>query len=298
MSALLLLAGCLLLGALANRIWTVPQRLVHLLNAWVLRIALPALILVLLPRMSFSRELWFLVAAMWLVFAGGWAVAAFAGARLGWPRARIGALALLAGLGNTAFTGYPFIEALRGPGALPLAVVADQFGTFIALATAGVIVASWYGGERATPAALLARIAGFPPFIACFVGIAAGHFGGWPAGLERVLHLLGATLSPLALLSVGLQLRLRVGVAEWRAIGIGLGWKLVAAPALVGVLGLAAGARGLILAVGVLQAAMGPMVSAAILADEYRLDATVANAMLAVGVVLSLATVPLIDALL
>ncbi len=43
---------------------------------------------------------------------------------------------------------------------------------------------------------------------------------------------------------------------------------------------------------------MGPMVSAAILAGEHRLDTTVANAMLAIGVLVSLASVPLIDALL
>ncbi|MGE0580557.1 MAG: AEC family transporter [Steroidobacteraceae bacterium] len=298
MPALLPLAGCFLFGVVVNLTWAVPQRLIHLLNAWILRIALPALILELLPRLAFTRELWFLVAAMWVVFAGGWLVAALAGARLGWSRARIGAIALVAGLGNTAFTGYPLIEALRGAEALPLAVVADQFGCFIALATGGVILASWYGGDRTHPAKLVARIACFPPFLACLAGLAAGQFGGWPTGIQAVLHPVGATLSPLALLSIGLQLRLRVGAEAWQAIGAGLAWKLAAAPALVYVLGLAAGVRDLPLVVGVLQAAMGPMVSAAILADEHGLDATVANAMLAIGVVLSLATVPAIDALL
>jgi predicted permease len=100
------------------------------------------------------------------------------------------------------------------------------------------------------------------------------------------------------LLSIGLQLRLRASADAWRAIGISLAWKLAAAPALVYAFGLAAGVRGLTLVVGVLQAAIGPMVSAAILADEHKLDATVANATLAIGVVLSLVTVPLIDALL
>lgn len=254
--------------------------------------------LALLPRLSFQRELWFLVASMWIVFAGGWGVAAFAGARLGWSRARTGAIALVAGLGNTAFTGYPLIEALRGAQALPLAVIADQFGGFIALATGGVIVASWYGGDRTHPVALIARIVLFPPFIACLVGLAAGSFGGWPDGVDRVLHLIGATLSPLAMLSIGLQLRLKIGAGEWRAVGIGLGWKLAVAPALVYGIGLAVGASGLTLAVSVLQAAMGPMVSAAILAEEHNLDAAAANATLALGVLISLVTVPVIDAFL
>ncbi|MBX3696086.1 MAG: AEC family transporter [Steroidobacteraceae bacterium] len=298
MSGVTWLAACLVLGVVAARLVPQPARLARALAWWILRIALPALVLTLLPRLALDRELWFLVAAMWLVFAGGWAVAAIAGAHYGWTRARIGALALLAGLGNTAFTGYPLIAALRGPEALPFAAVADQLGCFIALSTGGVIVASWYGGERVHAGALVRRILLFPPFLACIAGLLAGQLGGWPGWLDQVLRLVGATLSPLALFTIGLQLHWRVDAAQLQAVGIGLGWKLIAAPALVWLLGIAAGAGGLVLAVGVLQAAMGPMVSAAILAGEHRLDTTVANAMLAIGVLVSLASVPLIDALL
>lgn len=298
MSGVTWLAACLVLGVVAARLVPQPARFARALAWWILRIALPALVLTLLPRLALDRELWFLVAAMWLVFLGGWAVAAIAGAHYGWTRARIGALALLAGLGNTAFTGYPLIAALRGPEALPFAAVADQLGCFIALSTGGVIVASWYGGERVHAGALVRRILLFPPFLACIAGLLAGQLGGWPGWLDQVLRPVGATLSPLALFTIGLQLHWRVDAAQLQAVGIGLGWKLIAAPALVWLLGVAAGAGGLVLAVGVLQAAMGPMVSAAILAGEHRLDTTVANAMLAIGVLVSLASVPLIDALL
>jgi predicted permease len=63
-------------------------------------------------------------------------------------------------------------------------------------------------------------------------------------------------------------------------------------------MGMAAGVDGLVLTVGVLQAAMAPMVSAAILADEYELEPTLANTVLGAGIVLSLFTVPLGDLLL
>jgi len=55
---------------------------------------------------------------------------------------------------------------------------------------------------------------------------------------------------------------------------------------------------GLVLTVGVLQAAMAPMISAAILADEYQLDPPLANTLLGAGIVLSLLTVPLGNVLL
>src|SRR3546814_4214907 len=73
------------------------------------------------------------------------------GRRLQWSRSRIGALTLVAGLGNTSFVGYPLIEALRGQEGLAYAVIADQGGCFIALAVGGVIVASIYSGQKPHP---------------------------------------------------------------------------------------------------------------------------------------------------
>jgi len=121
----------------------------------------------------------------------------------------------------------------------------------------------------------------------------AGVLGGWPAWLDGVFAPIGATLTPLALFSVGLQFRFRPGQGELGAIGLGLGWKLLVAPMLCWGLGIVAGVGGLVLTVGVLQAAMAPMVSAAILADEYDLEPALANSVLGAGIVLSLLTVPL-----
>jgi predicted permease len=81
-------------------------------------------------------------------------------------------------------------------------------------------------------------------------------------------------------------------------VGIGLGWKMLLAPLLILGLGLLTGVGGLVLTVGVLQTAMAPMISAAILADQYDLEPPLANTVLGVGIVLSLLTVPLANALL
>jgi malate permease and related proteins len=59
------------------------------------------------------------------------------------------------------------------------------------------------------------------------------------------------------------------------------------------VLGWLAGVGGLPLSISVLQAAMAPMISAAILADQHNLDPPLANSVLGAGILLSLATVPL-----
>lgn len=293
MSALLLLFVCLALGVLVRRYAQPPAGIVHGLNWWVLNIALPALVLELIPRLKLDTALWFPVAAMWLVFFGAWLLFALVGPRLGWSRGRIGALILVCGLGNTSFMGYPMLQALHGQAGLTLAVVADQLGCFPLLASVGVVVACLYAGRDPDPRRIARRIATFPAFIALVVGIAAGARGGWPVVLDGVFKPLGDTLTPLALFSVGLQFRLRLGEHQLGAAAWGLGWKLLLAPALCWALGAAAGVGGLVLTTGVLQAAMAPMVSAAILADEYELDPELANTVLGAGIVLSLLTVPL-----
>jgi malate permease and related proteins len=297
MSALLLLFICLALGFVVARYFKPPQGLAQYLNWWVLNIALPSLVLDLIPRIHFNPQLWFLVAAQWLVFGGAWLLFSQLGPRLGWSRGRIGALILVTGLGNTSFMGYPLIEALRGKDGLALAVVADQVGCFVALAVGGVAVTAVYAGRKLMLEEVLRRILLFPSFIALVVGVIAGLCGGWPDALHQVLERLGATLTPLALFSVGLQFRLHLGRSQLGALGLGLGWKLLLAPLLCLGLGLATGVSGLVLTVGVVQAAMAPMISAAILADQYGLEPPLANTVLGAGIVLSLVTIPLANAL-
>jgi malate permease and related proteins len=293
MSALMLLFACLVLGIVVRRWADPPAGIVPGINWWVINIALPALVLDLIPHVTFNLQLWFPIAAMLIVFFGGWLLFACVGPHLGWSRQRIGAMTLVCGLGNTSFMGYPMMLALHGPAGLSIAVVADQLGCFPLLASAGVMVASIYAGRHASAAMIARRILTFPAFIALMLGIAVGLAGGWPNAMHSVLAPLGATLTPLALFSVGMQFRFGLEKGQAGALGLGLGWKLVAAPCLCWLVGRSLGVGGLVLTAGVLQAAMAPMISAAILADEYELDPQLANAVLGAGIVLSLLTVPL-----
>lgn len=295
---MLLLFVCLLLGVLVARFAKPPAGIVHGINYWILNIALSALVLQLIPRVSFNAQLWFPIATMWVTFFGAWVVFGMLGPRLGWSRQRTGALILVCGLGNTSFMGYPLMQALHGEAGLTLAVVADQLGCFPLLASAGIVVASIYSGRTPHAGPIVRRIVTFPPFIALVVGVIVGQFGEWPPLIDGVLAPIGATLTPLALFSVGLQFKFHPGNRQLGAASLGLGWKLLLAPLLCWAMGVAAGVEGLVLTVGVLQAAMAPMVSAAILADDYDLEPTLANTVLGAGIVLSLITIPLGNLLL
>lgn len=235
---------------------------------------------------------------MWVVFLGAWAVFASLGRVLHWSRARIGALTLVCGLGNTAFIGYPMIEALRGREGVKLALVADQLGCFLALAIGGTIVAALYSGKSASAKDVTRKVLTFPPLVSLVIGIVAALLGGWPQPVDAIFDRLGATLVPLALFSVGLQFRLQFQRGQGAAVLLALGWKLALAPLVVWLAGLAIGVSDAILAIAVLESAMAPMISAAILAEQNGLEPQLANTGLGIGIVLSLVTVPLADHLL
>lgn len=299
MSSLLMLFACLVLGMLVARFARPPENMVNALNWWVLRIALPALVLELVPKLDISAHLWFPAAAVWTGFLGAWLVFGLLGPRLGWSRGRTGAVILVCGLGNTTFLGYPMIEALVGHDALGYAVVADQLGSFPILITLAVVVANLHAGIKPHAGHIFKRIFTFPAFIALLVGMGIHAVGGWPQIINDALTPLAATLTPVALFAVGLRFKLSLGSRQMLgAACLGWSWKLLVAPALAVGLGLVAGVDGDIFQVGVLQAGMAPMVSATILANEHELDPPLANSMLGIGIIMSLLTVPAIHVLL
>jgi hypothetical protein len=280
-----LLVVCLLGGmALKNHF---PEHAPASFNAWILKVALPAMILWKIPSLQVSSHLWLLALAPWGVFLGAWLV-------FGWrsvDRGSAGALILTAGLGNTAFIGLVLVPALLGQTALPPAVFADQFGSFLALSTVGVWVAATYSGDSPNLKAISYKVFTFPPFLALWVALLLGRY--FPPLLIESCTRLAGTLAPLALFSVGLQLQLTGWQALKRWLGMGLLWKLALAPALTLALGWLFGVEALLLKTAVLQAAMAPMISGGILAVSHRLNPPLANAMVGLGIPLSFITVPL-----
>lgn len=293
MSSLFLLITCLVLGMLAAHWGRAPEGLAKSLNWWVLNIAFPALVLEIIPQLEFDWALWFLAASLWLMFLGAWGFFAWLGRRLDWSRATIGAVVLTAGLSNTSFVGFPLIEALRGKDALPYAAVADQFGSFFVVAVGGSIVAALYSGHRTSGTLIVRKIAFFPPFIATLAAIVINLLGGWPVDVEPILSRIGGTLTPLALFAIGLQLRFRLGAARIPALTLGLAWKLGLAPLIVMALVNALHIDAPISTIAVLQSAMAPMITAAILADQHNLDPPLASMSVGLGILLSMVTVPL-----
>ncbi len=291
MQNLVLLFGCLLAGLLLRAAGRVPDNAHTALNAVIVHLALPALTLRTLHGFEFeARHLW-PVLMPWLLFALGAALFWLAGRWLGLSRASVGALTLVGGLGNTSFVGLPMIESLHGRDGLGLGLLIDQLGSYLALSTVGVLLATAYAAEgRITWRAMALKVITFPPFVALVAALLLRPLD-FPPALDGALGRLGDLLAPLALLSVGLQLRFDAIASQARLLCLGLGYKLVACPALVvAVLWLQDAAPDMSSRVSVIEAAMPPMIGAGIVAAQARLNAPLVSTLIGVGIPLGLGT--------
>lgn len=270
------------------------------LNKFIIWAPLPATVLLAIHGLHWEASYWVPVSMAWIVFAASIGFFGAVGRRMGWPQKTIGALVMTAGLGNTSFLGFPLLRALYGEKAIPIAVLADQPGSFLVLATAGLAAAAYYSAGRPTLRTVARRMAAFPPLWALGAAVLFRPFPFTP-GLTALLGLGMKTLVPLALISVGGALSFDAArlKRERRPLAWGLLYKLALAPALMAAFLVAAGhARGEAARITVLESAMGPMITGAIVAEEYGLDAELCSLMVSVGVPLCLVTVPLLAKLL
>lgn len=290
--ALLLL--CFGLGIALCASGRLPAAAPAALNGFVVNVSLPALTVVTIQGLSLQPQVAIAALMPWMLFAIGLAFFWSVGHVLHLPRSTTGALMLTGGLANTSFVGLPMIETWYGREYLGIGIVIDQLGSYLVLSTIGILVA---GICRDTAArldwrAVARKIAGFAPFVALVLAFALRPLD-LPDVVLATLRRLGDTLVPLALVSVGFQLRLsqlrgRIGV-----LAIGLGFKLVLGPAVV-LLVLAGllGETGTVIRVTVFEAAMGSMIGAAIVAMDHDLDPSLVTLMVGLGIPLSFLTLP------
>ncbi len=216
----------------------------------------------------------------------------FLGKKMKWSKTLIGALILCAGFGNTSFVGIPVIQALYGESGLQTVMLVDQPGSFVALATLGITIANFYSGEKIVFSTILKKIFKFPPFVAFLIAVVLNllsvHI---PVPIDEVFEKLGATTVPLALVSVGSQLKWQKLDHDAKPLFWGLLFKLILFPAFIFVLYfLILKQRGEMIEIAFLESAMGPMVTAAIIASAHRLEPKLCNLILGVGIPLSFVT--------
>ena len=270
-----------------------PEGAPAVLNSYVINIALPALTLYYVHRMDIVPNVAYSVAAPWLMFAIGAVLFHFVGKALGWKRETVGGITLVGSLANTSFVGLPMIESFYGAEHMGLGIVIDQLGTYLVLSTLGILLAAVYSVGRVSIASVSRRVLGFPPLLALILALGLQSIT-FPETLELVLERLGSTLAPVALVSVGYQLRLDQVAGRAIPLAVGLTFQLVIGPLIVmGFLFGVMGFSGISAQVTIFELAMAPQIGAAIVAMDYKLDAPLVTLMVGLGIPLSFLTLPL-----
>jgi len=290
----ILLVACFLIGMLVRKSGRFPDNAHAVLNGFLINISLPAVTLLYVHSLRIDTSLLFPLAMAWVMFAAGFVFFKVLGKIAALPPASVGALTLTGSLANTSFIGLPMIETFYGQQGLGLGVLIDQMGTYLVLSTLGIFVAALYGqGEGVSFRGVAKKVLTFAPFIALLVALLLIPLD-YPKWFEGLLRRLGATLVPLALVSVGYQIQWSAVRGKATQLCMGLGFKLVVGPAIVALLfaGLLAG-RGEVVQITIFEAAMAPQIGAAIVAVDHDLDPPLVTLMIGLGIPLSFLTLPL-----
>lgn len=267
-----------------------PENTPAALNAFIINISLPAITFLYLHDMTIDPALLAPATMPWLFFGTAYLILRILGKKLMWTQATIGCLLLTAGFGNTSFVGLPMIEAYYGKQALGIGLVADQAGSFMVLSTLGLVTAARFSSSELSLRTIGRRVLFFPPFLAAVIALLLRPLD-YPDALRSVLSRLGETLTPIALISVGMQLRLSSLNDSLRELSIGLLMKLIVLPALMLVFyAYVFRAEGLTLQVTLFEAAMPPMITGSIIAMEHKLNQKLAALMVGIGIPLSFLT--------
>lgn len=292
MSNILLVFICLIIGVILQRLPIFNKGGHLVLNQYVIYVAMPALALYYIPKITISTALLYPLGIAWLGFGFSYIFFNIIGQFYSWSKKLTGALIITSGLSNTSFVGFPVIEALYGEEGLKTAIIADQPGSFIVVSTLAVMVAAAYSRGESNSKAIINKVVSFPPFIAfTFALIVSLLKLDFPEALQISFHKIGQTVTPVALIAVGLQLKFDKRNQHYRFLSLGLFFKLFIMPAFFFVFyKIILKQDSMMIDVTIMEAAMAPMITGTIVAANHGLKPKLCNLMVGVGIPISFIT--------
>lgn len=294
MENFILIFICLAAGMSLQRLTVFPANAPLCLNLYVIWIALPALILRQVPTLSFSSDLLVLLFMPWLMTALGAAMVFGASRLFAWSREVTAVLLLTVPLGNTSFLGIPMIEAFFGTDMVSYGIIYDQFGSFLALSTYGSFVLAIYSEQQCQSAGkIVKKILLFPPFLALLVALVLAKILQQPV-ITDSLDLISASLVPVVMFAIGLQLKIRLASGQVLPFCFALAVKLLVAPFFALAICQLFGVDTPASRIAVFEAGMPPMVTAGAMAMSAGLAPRLTAALVGWGVLLSFASLSLL----
>ena len=297
MANFILIGIFVLLGLLFRRLKAFPDQTAHVLNMFALYVSLPAVILLKVPELSFSKESVVAAIVPWCMLLLSAILVIILARSMRWSRETTGVLLLVVPIGNTSFMGVPMVNAFFGEAGIPHLILYDQIGTMLIFATYGAVILSLYSGERSNVPTIIKRALLFPPTTDLMIGLALRNWT-YPQVVVNTLEDLGGVLTALVMTAIGFQMKLRLQRTTLKPLTAGLSIKLIVAP-LIALLGCRIlGLNSLAADISIFEAGMPPMVTACALAAAAGMGVELAIAMAGLGLILAFATLPLLYALI
>lgn len=292
MANFILIGLCIIAGILFRKSKTLPKDAHKGINAWIIYIALPAVSFKYLPHIVWSKDLLFPAFAPICIWMFGWLfITAYSRIRK-LSSATTGGLKLVSSLSNTSFIGFPLILAYFSEQEIPIAIICDQI-TFTLLSTIGIIVAIRASQQQKLSGKLvLKKVLSFPPLVGCVLALVIPRLLNI-SFLDPLFEKLAGTVGPLALFSIGLQLKFGGWFSELKHISIALLYKLILAPLSIVLIAILLGMSGTITKITIFEMAMPTLLTAGVVADQYNLNPKLANLVVGIGILLSFITTAL-----
>lgn len=264
------------------------------LNNIIIYLTMPALIFRAVFEAKISLSLINIPILAIAIGSVSMAIAFTVGRFLRLKRPTLGALILVAAIGNTGYLGYPLTLQLFGLQNLVKAVFYDLAGTVVFTFTIGLIVAQKYG-ESEGKVNILKEMFTFPPLLGLFASlIPALALKGieLPKFLADTIGFLADATVPLVMLTIGLSLEPARAKDYKLAIAVVILIKLFLTPVVALFGGVMVGVTGTDLGVIVLEASMPSFLLSLVIGLRYRLDIDFLAAVIVVTTSLSMLTIP------
>lgn len=290
--------GAFLVGWLVKTIRPVPTVVTAWADKYVLQVALPAVIIAKISRVTFDADVVLPIAVAWSVMLVAIVWVLIASRLMNWSRSVTGALLLVGVLGNTSFLGIGMVESLLGSDHLASAIAYDQVGTFVGLALWGSFVASTYGAGESGWRPILNRLSRFGPFLALLASLVF-RIVDLSDDVYSILNGIGKTVAPVAMCALGLRFTLSVDRTVRVPAICGLLAKMVIVPGLVFLVAVVtASPQDLAWSTSILQSAAPPMVTAGVVAVGAGLSGELVAYMVGIGTLVAFVSLPILSLLL
>ncbi|MGC9514675.1 AEC family transporter [Methanocrinis sp.] len=306
LQSLAIIVGLILASLLLRRKSIISEEQRPVFGRLVTDFALPALIFSGLARQSFERgelvAVGIMAAALLICMILGW----LAGRALGLSAGQLGAFILVAAFGSSSTLGYALISQAfpDDPAMLAEAVVISELGVGILIFTVGVAVAISFGqGAGGSLTSGLRTFLRSPIFISLVLGLAFSFLEPSPTNpvlktaldlIFRMLDVIGGSLVIFVALAIALMLK-PIPARKLAGLIVAVALiKLIAKPLIAFSMAEAELLPMTVTEILLIEAAMPSGTVAAVLADRYGCDGSIASALVIATYGLSLLTIPLI----